>query len=285
MKKPLWIVLGPGACWSAAASASGSGASTRRPTRRRATRRSRVDRGPIVAKVTATGTLSALVTVQVGSAGVGAHQGDQRRLQLAGEEGAGDRARSIRSCSQAALEQAQRELPARRRANVAQGRRRRPTTPSASSSARKALREQKLDRAGRSRHRARPTPTPPKAQRRRGAGGSSRRRSAALHQAQVNLDYTTIVSPIDGVGDLAQRRRRADRGGVAAGADAVHDRRGPAQDAGRHQRRRGRRRQAQAGHDATFTVDAYPGRALQGHGPADPQRAADACRTSSPTTR
>ena len=36
---------------------------------------------------------------------------------------------------------------------------------------------------------------------------------------------------------------------------------------------------------ATFTVDAYPREQFQGDDPADPQRAADACRTSSPTTR
>ena len=39
------------------------------------------------------------------------------------------------------------------------------------------------------------------------------------------------------------------------------------------------------GMDATFTVDAFPGEHVQGEGPADPQRAADACRTWSPTTR
>ena len=41
---------------------------------------------------------------------------------------------------------------------------------------------------------------------------------------------------------LAERRRRADRGGVALGADALHDRPGPHEDAGRHERRRGGRR-------------------------------------------
>ena len=49
----------------------------------------RVDRGRIVAKVTATGTLSALVTVQVGSQVSGRISQHPRRLQLPGEEGAG----------------------------------------------------------------------------------------------------------------------------------------------------------------------------------------------------
>ena len=41
-----------------------------------------------------------------------------------------------------------------------------------------------------------------------------------------------------------------------------------------------------AGMPATFTVDAYPDASVfKRHGPPDPQRAADACRTSSPTTR
>ena len=42
-----------------------------------------VDRGPIAAKVTATGTLSALVTVQVGSQVSGRIAEALRRLQLA----------------------------------------------------------------------------------------------------------------------------------------------------------------------------------------------------------
>ena len=46
-----------------------------------------VDEGPIAAKVTASGALSAIVTVQVGSQVSGRHRALVRRLQLAGEEG------------------------------------------------------------------------------------------------------------------------------------------------------------------------------------------------------
>ena len=62
-----------------------------------------------------------------------------------------------------------------------------------------SLAERKLVAAGRPRHRRRPTPTRAEAQVDGRARQRSRRRKAALHQAQVNLDYTTIVSPINGV--------------------------------------------------------------------------------------
>ena len=94
----------------------------------------RVDRGRIVAKVTATGTLSALVTVQVGSQVSGRIQADLRRLQLAGEEGAGhraDRSAALRGGASS------RRAPTcwRPQGNLTQGARRRPRTPSGSSSA------------------------------------------------------------------------------------------------------------------------------------------------------
>ena len=67
MKKPLWIVLGLVVLvgggigiWTVARATSAAARGPRYET-------VAVDRGPIVAKVTATGTLSALVTVQVGS--------------------------------------------------------------------------------------------------------------------------------------------------------------------------------------------------------------------------
>ena len=45
--------------------------------------KARVERGDVTGRVTATGTLSALVTVQVGSQVSGAHPGALRRLQFA----------------------------------------------------------------------------------------------------------------------------------------------------------------------------------------------------------
>ncbi len=72
--------------------------------------------------------------------------------------------------------------------------------------------------------------------------------------------------------DLAQRRRRADRGGLALGAGALHHRRGSAQDAGRHQRHRGRRRQAARRHARDLRRGRLRQRALHRRHPADPQR-------------
>ena len=66
--------------------------------------------------------------------------------------------------------------------------------------------------------------------------------TAQLKQAETNLSYTRIVSPIDGVVVSRQLRRRADRRGVLPGADALHDRARPHEDAGPHEHRRGRRR-------------------------------------------
>ena len=113
----------------------------------------------------------------------------------------------------------------------------------------------------------------------------SRRAQAQLHQAQANLSYTNIISPIDGDGHLAQRRRRADGRGVALGADALHDRRGPHQDAGGHQRLRGRRRAARRGDDGVLH------RRRVSRASASTARSARSatrrrrCRTSSRTTR
>ena len=109
--------------------------------------------------------------------------------------------------------------------------------------------------------------------------------SASLHQAQVNLSYTEIYSPIDGT----VISRAVDVGQtVAASLQApvlftiAED---LPQDAGPHQRRRGRRRSPPAGHGRDLHRRRVPGPDLQGQGRPDPQRAADASRTSSPTTR
>ena len=85
--------------------------------------------------------------------GLGAHRGDHRRLQLAGEEGPGDRedrSAAVRGRARAGA----RELPGRRRATVAKlrgaGRERR-----AAVRARRGAVRPQGDRAGRPRHRAR----------------------------------------------------------------------------------------------------------------------------------
>ena len=145
-----WWSCSACSCSSAAASASGNGGAASPPTRGRATRRSRSIAAPIVAKVTATGTLSALVTVQVGSRCRGASR-RSCRLQLAGEEGAGDRedrAGAVRGRARAGAGEppggAGRRSPSWRR---------RPRTPSCSTSAprqlfeRKAIAQAELDTA------------------------------------------------------------------------------------------------------------------------------------------
>ena len=155
-----------------------------------------VDRGPIVAKVTATGTLSALVTVQVGTPGVGPHQGDQRRLQLAREEGAGDRedrAGAVRG--RARVRRARTTWPAQ--GTVAKLEAQAENAKLQYERARGAVRAQG-DRAGGPGHgagddaRRERRRRPPRA-------GNLAQAKASLHQAQVNLDYTTIVSPTTGV--------------------------------------------------------------------------------------
>ena len=98
---------------------------------------------------------------------------------------------------QAALEQAKRELRSRRRATVTKAQAQADDAERQYERA-QALFERKADRAGRSRHRASQRATP-----RDGDWWPPRRRwtqaKAALHQAQVNLDYTDIISPIDGM--------------------------------------------------------------------------------------
>ena len=243
-----------------------------------------VDRGRIVARVTATGTLSALVTVQVGSQVSGRIQEIHADFNSPVKKGQVIAQASIPQLFQAARRAGARQLRRRPQGNVAKargagGRRR------AAVRARQGARRAEADRAGRPRHRARPTPRPRRRAGRRRARRASRRRSAALQpgagQPRVHDDRLAHRRRRD----LAQRRRRADRRRVAAGADAVHDRRGPAQDAGRHQRRRGRRRQAAAGHGGDVhrrRVSRASGSTARSGRSATRRRR---CRTSSPTTR
>ena len=98
---------------------------------------------------------------------------------------------------------------------------------------------------------------------------------AALHQAQVNLDYTTILSPIDGV----VISRSVDVGQtVAASLQAptlftiAEDLRKMQVDTSVAEADVGK---LKPGMDATFTVDAYPGEDVPGEDSPDPQRAAD----------
>ena len=90
-------------------------------------------------------------------------------------------------------------------------------------------------------------------------------KNAGLKQAQVDLDHTTILAPVDGVVVSRASRRRPDRRGEPAGADPVHDRPGPDEDAGRDERGRGGHRPASSSTIARrFTVDAFPGETFTG---------------------
>jgi HlyD family secretion protein len=193
MKKPLWIVLGlvvvaGGAIgvwkWRQHVAAS---AVPRYDT-------VAVDRGPIVAKVTATGTLSALVTVQVGTQVSGRIK--EIKVDFNSPVTKGQVIAKIEpALFAAALESA--------RANylAAQG-----TVTKLEAQAenaklqydraqalfdRKAIAQADLDTARATMRAANGDVT--------AARGNMEQAKASLHQAQVNLDYTTIVSPTTGV--------------------------------------------------------------------------------------
>ncbi len=230
-----------------------------------------VDRGRIVARVTATGTLSALVTVQVGTQVSGTVQklfvdfnSPVKKGQLI--------AKIDPQLFEASLAAGAGQLRGGR-GEPASRPRRRSATPDGSSSARRACSSGSSSR--------RPTTTPRRRTWRSTKGqtaaarGSLAQAKAALHQAKVNLDYTRIVSPTDGtvisrsvdVGQtvaaslpaptlfvIAQDLRQMQVDTSVAEADVGKLSTGDAGDL--HGRR-------------------VPGRALPRHGPPDPQRAAD----------
>jgi HlyD family secretion protein len=213
-----------------------------------------VDRGAIVAKITATGTLSALVTVQVGSQVSGRLQEilvDYNTPVKKGEV----IARIDPQLFKAALEQAKANAAAAR-ANVVR------SEVQAVEADRqyqrsKSLAEQKLVSAAEA-DTAQSTAAAAHAQV-DASKAAQQQAAAALHQAEVNLDYTTIVSPINGV----VISRSVDVGQtVAASLQApvlftiAEDLRKMQVDASVSEADVGK---LQPGMAATFTVDAYPG--------------------------
>jgi HlyD family secretion protein len=153
-----------------------------------------VDRGPIVAKVTATGTLSALVTVQVGTQVSGRIEKILVDFNSTVKKGQVI-AKIDPLLFQAALEQA--------RANYAAGEGNVTNLQAKADDAklqydraqalfeRKAIAQQDLDTA-RANSRAADGALV-------AAKGNLMQAKASLHQAQVNLNYTTIISPTTGV--------------------------------------------------------------------------------------
>ncbi|MEN9799682.1 MAG: hypothetical protein RL653_3379 [Pseudomonadota bacterium] len=219
----------------------------------------KVERGPVVARVTATGTLSALVTVQVGSQVSGRisrlevdFNSPVRKGQVLARidpqlfEAARAQAVANLSSAQAGLERARvRAVDAGRQLQRAQ-----------QLAERKLIAEQELDTARANAEGAEADVA--------GARASVSQARAALNQAQVNLTYTTIRSPIDGV----VISRSVDVGQtVAASLQAptlfllAEDLRKMQVDTSVAEADVGK---LSPGMAATFTVDAFPGERFQG---------------------
>jgi HlyD family secretion protein len=193
MKKPLWIllalaVLAGGAIgiwqWRKHAAAS---AAPRYET-------VAIDRGPIVAKVTATGTLSALVTVQVGTQVSGrikeilvdfnspVKKGQViARIEPALFQAALESARANHMAAQGSIAklEAQAENAKLQHERAEQLFERKAIAQADLDTARATMRAANGDVVA--------------------ARGNLEQAKAALNQAKVNLDYTTIVSPTTGV--------------------------------------------------------------------------------------
>jgi HlyD family secretion protein len=153
-----------------------------------------VERGRIVAKVTATGTLSALVTVQVGSQVSG--RVAELRADFNSEVKRGDLIAKIDpQLFQAAVEQARANLQAaqgnlaKARAQAVDGQRQ--ADRSRTLAEKKLIAQADLDTAQ--------SNADALAAQVQAAEGSVAQSRASLHQAEVNLNYTDIRSPTSGV--------------------------------------------------------------------------------------
>jgi HlyD family secretion protein len=156
--------------------------------------KARVERGDVVGKVTATGTLAALVTVQVGSQvsgriaelkvdfGSRVHEGqviaklDARLFAAAAEQSRANRDAAAGKLAEVRAKAANAERQLQRTQELA---------------AQKLVSEAELDNKTAEAAQARANV--------RAAEGDLAQAQAAHHQAKVNLGYTTIVSPINGV--------------------------------------------------------------------------------------
>jgi len=218
-----------------------------------------VDRGPVVSKVTATGTLSALVTVQVGSQVSGRLQEIRVDFNSAVKKGQVI-AKIDPQLFRAALEQARANYTAAK-ANVARAEVQAMDADRQATRAR-SLAEQKLGpQADADTTEAAAAAAKAQIEASRAAVAQA---EAALHQAQVNLDYTTIVSPINGT----VISRNVDVGQtVAASLQAptlfviAEDLSKMQVDSSVSEADVGKLR---SGMEAMFTVDAYPGDRFRG---------------------
>jgi HlyD family secretion protein len=218
-----------------------------------------VDRGPIVAKITATGTLSALVTVQVGSQVSGRLQEIHVDFNSTVKKGQVI-AKIDPQLFRAALEQA-RANHAAAKANVARSEVQSLDADRQAQRAR-SLAEQKLGpQADADTLESAALAAHAQVEASRASVGQA---EASLHQAQVNLDYTTIISPINGT----VISRNVDVGQtVAASLQAptlfviAEDLRKMQVDSSVSEADVGKLR---PGMEASFTVDAYPGERFAG---------------------
>ncbi|HVI92482.1 MAG TPA: efflux RND transporter periplasmic adaptor subunit, partial [Anaeromyxobacter sp.] len=217
------------------------------------------DRGGVVAKVTATGTLSALVTVQVGSQVSGRlaqvlvdYNSPVKKGQLI--------ARIDPQLFEAAVEQARANLVAAR-GNLAKARAQaidadRQAKRSATLAEQKLVSEADRDTAQANADAARAQVE--------ASNGDVAQAEASLHQAQVNLAYTRIVSPTDGV----VISRNVDVGQTVAASLQAPTLFVIAEDLSRMQVDTNVAEadvgKLQDGMDATFTVDAYPTERFRG---------------------
>ena len=221
--------------------------------------KARVERGDVTGRVTATGTLSALVTVQVGSqvsgriAELNADFGqrvkkgqviaklDQRMFAAQAEQGRANQAAAVGDLAKARAQAEEAEHKLQRSQALA---------------AQNLISKAELDAAV----------TADKAARAAVAAATGNRSQAAAgyHQAQVNLGYTTIVSPINGI----VISRNVDVGQTVAASLQAPTLFTIAEDLGKMQVHAavseadvGR---LEPGMTATFVVDAYPDRKFKG---------------------
>jgi HlyD family secretion protein len=218
-----------------------------------------IDRGPIAAKVTANGTLSALITVSVGSQVSGRIESLHADFDSRVKKGqvvatiepsffraAVAQAKANHRAAQAAVERA--------RAQVQQAERNRQRAQSLYTKG--VVSKSELETMGANEGVARADVT--------AAQASVRQTKAALDQAELNLRYTTITSPIDGV----VISRNVDVGQtVAATLQApilftiANDLTRMQVDTSVAEADIGK---VKPGMKVTFTVDAHPGRTFEG---------------------
>ncbi len=217
------------------------------------------DRGPVIARVTARGTLSALVTVQVGSQVSGRIQSVLVDFNSKVKRGQVI-ARIDPQLFEAAVEQARANLMAAQ-GNLVRAQAQATDADRQAKRAR-ALADQKLVAVGEA-ETAESTADAARASVAAAEGGVAQAK-AALNQAQVNLGYTAIVSPTDGV----VISRNVDVGQTVAASLQVATLFTLAEDLARMQVDTSVSEadvgKLRAGMPATFTVDAFPGERFEG---------------------